>query len=141
MATTFTCTCKGCRRRTAAFNRIDYGADSLAAELQGYYFSADTRRFFRSRVLRVVILPRDGIGGAAIVESKAGDMDNSYRKFCVTHWCKYGTLVDRDQFGNEIKTEWLTGKPAHRYAADTEKIAAVIAGCDCHGCTLDREGR
>lgn len=141
--TVFPCACNGCRNTPARFDRINYGADLLAKEIHGHYFDADTRRFFGSRILRVRTLdrqtPGDGDGGAVIVESLKGDWDGTHRVYRATVWCRYGHLVDRGIDGAGLpRLQFGTAAPAHKWAKSPHPLL-VVAGCDCHGCTLDRE--
>ena len=128
---TFQCSCKGCRQRTADYQRISYGPDALAAELEGYYFTAETRRFFGSRILAVRTVPG---GGAAIVESKYDGFDRVGREYRVTYWCPFGCLVD-----SLTDRTYKTSATAHKYSRDMATAATVIGGCDCHGCQIARQ--
>lgn len=69
---------------------------------KGYYFSADTMRFFRGRVLALV-------GGRLLVDSISGPWGEGPRSYRVSLWDDNGDQVARLR-------EFSTAKAAHAFA-------------------------
>ena len=134
----FPCECKGCRGRTADLASV-WRWEHIPDRVAGHYFDAATRRFFRTRINSW----RQLAGGAlAVRESSAGDMENTWRAHRVVLFCRYGSLVTRygrDGADDLTSTPWRTGDAAERFMRGLDIGAAD--GCECHGCTLDRNGR
>jgi hypothetical protein len=129
----FPCECRGCRGRDADLASV-WQWQQIPGRVAGHYFDPDTRRFFRSRILSWRHLDR---GALAVRESSAGDMDNTWRAHRVVVFCRFGELVER--YPVAVGEPWRTGAAAARFMAALPGDAA--AGCGCHGCTLDRNGR
>jgi hypothetical protein len=64
-------------------------------------------------------------------------MDNTWRAHRVVVFCRYGKIVER--YPVAVADAWRTGAAAARFMAGLDENAA--AGCGCHGCSLDRNGR
>lgn len=132
----FPCQCRGCRGRDADLTSV-WRWEHIPDRIQGHYFDDSTRRFFQSRINGW----RHLAGGAlAVRESSAGDMENTWRAHRVILFCRYGSLVARfGRDGAADMTPWRTGAAAARFMQGMAADSA--AGCECHGCTLDRNGR
>lgn len=123
----FTCTCNGCRRMPRDYARSH--VESVLSELNGHYFGADTRRFFRVRLQGFTYERVSGTCGAVIVFStKAGDMGNTWRESDAAVFCRYGNLVESWQ-GKDARNLRKDASPAFEYA---------VRACMCHGCQIDR---
>ena len=123
---TFTCTCGGCRGVSKRFD--SYYLEGIVEELEGFYFSPGTRRFFGTRLTGFHKLSS---GGVLITSTqRAGFNDSDGREFNHAYFCKYGNLV-KD----------------FRFKTKTQARKAIFAGsdaveaCSCHGCQIDRAGR
>jgi hypothetical protein len=128
----FPCECRGCRGRDADLRSVwrwEHIPDRVT-----HFYDHSTRRFFRARILSWRHLDR---GALAVRESSAGDMDNTWRAHRVVVFCRYGKIVER--YPVAVGDAWRTGAAAARFMAALPGDAA--AGCGCHGCTLDRNGR
>ena len=137
--TKYECTCNGCRNYPTRPAEI-WHHQQIASKAQGFYFSKDTMRFFSSRIVDfkpVGISPRaDSL--LIIVSNKRGDSPRDYE---IVTLCPYGAL------GREWAKD-SDGAPIEHYAslAKARKSARWNCTippqlCDCHGCTLDKEGR
>jgi hypothetical protein len=135
----FPCSCNGCRNYPTRPAEI-WHESQIASKAQGYFFSKDTMRFFKSRIVDfkpVGISPR-GVDSLMVIVSNKRDDDARYYE--IVTLCPYG----------ELGREWMTigGSPIASYKSLREarksarwncSIAAQI--CDCHGCQLDKAGR
>ena len=123
---TFTCTCNGCRNIPKRFD--SYQVEVIANEVEGYYFSPDTRRFFGVRLTGFYNLAS---GGVLITSTqKAGWEISDGREYNHAYFCKYGNLVKDFRFKSktQAKKAIFTGSDA-------------VEACSCHGCQIDRAGR
>jgi hypothetical protein len=136
----FPCSCNGCRNYPTRPAEI-WHESQIASKAQGYFFTRDTMRFFKSRIADfkpVGISPR-GVDSLMVIVSNKRDNDPRYYE--IVTLCPYG----------ELGREWATdsdGSPITQYAslAKARKSArwnCTIAPqlCDCHGCQLDKAGR
>ena len=136
---TFACTCNGCRNYPTRPAEI-WHESQIASKAQGYYFTPDTMRAFKSRIADfkpVGISPRaDSL--LVIVSSKRWDDARVYE---IVTLCPYGELAREWQLDSD-------GAPIMHYESLAKarksarwkcSIAAQI--CDCHGCQLDKAGR
>jgi hypothetical protein len=135
----FPCSCNGCRNYPTRPAEI-WHESQIASKAQGYFFSKDTMRFFKSRIVDfkpVGISPR-GVDSLMVIVLNKRDDDARYYE--IVTLCPYG----------ELGREWMTigGSPIASYKSLREarksarwncSIAAQI--CDCHGCQLDKAGR
>jgi hypothetical protein len=136
----FPCSCNGCRNYPTRPAEI-WHESQIASKAQGYFFTPETMRFFKSRIADfkpVGISPR-GVDSLMVIVSNKRDNDPRYYE--IVTLCPYG----------EIGREWLTdseGEPIRQYATLNKArksarwnctIAAQL--CDCHGCQLDKAGR
>ena len=136
----FDCTCQGCRNYPTRPAEI-WHESQIASKAQGYYFSKDTMRFFRSRIVDfkpVKISPRaDSL--MVIVSNKQGD--DSPRYYEIVTLCPYGELGRewyKDSDGTPV-TRYESLRQARNSARWNCTVAAQI--CECHGCQLDKAGR
>jgi hypothetical protein len=138
-ATTFACTCNGCRNYPTRPAEIWHERE-IASKAQGYYFSRDTMKFFNSRIADfkpVGISPRaDSL--MVIVSSKRGDDARDYE---IVTLCPYGELGR--EWVKDSEGAPITHYPSLRVARKSARWNCTIAPqlCECHGCTLDKAGR
>lgn len=137
--TVYPCSCNGCRNYPTMPAQI-WHESQIASKAQGYYFSKDTMKFFNSRIadFKAVKISSRADSLMVIVSSRHGDLARDYE---IVTLCPYG----------ELSREWLrdgSGTPIERYdslraARKSARWNCSIAPqiCDCHGCSLDREGR
>ena len=136
----FPCSCNGCRNYPTRPAEI-WHESQIASKAQGYFFTPDTMRFFKSRIADfkpVGISPR-GVDSLMVIVSNKRDDDPRYYEIITL--CPYG----------EIGREWATdntGAPITQYASlskarKSARWNCTIAPqlCDCHGCQLDKAGR
>ena len=135
----FPCSCNGCRNYPTRPGEV-WHESQIANKAQGYFFTPDTMRFFKSRIADfkpVGISPRaDSL--MVIVSNKRDDDDRYYE---IVTLCPYGELGRewaRDDEGTLI-TQYATLAKARKSARWSCSIAAQI--CECHGCQLDKAGR
>jgi hypothetical protein len=135
----FPCTCNGCRNYPTRPGEV-WNESQIAGKAQGYFFTPDTMRFFKSRIADfkpVGISPRaDSL--MVIVSNKRDDDARTYE---IVTLCPYGELGRewvKDSDGSPIANYESLAK-ARRSARWNCTIAAQI--CDCHGCQLDKAGR
>ena len=135
----FPCTCNGCRNYLTRPAEI-WHESQIASKAQGYFFTPDTMRFFKSRIADfkpVAISPR--ADSLMVIVSNKRDDDPRYYE--IVTLCPYGELGRewaRDDEGTLI-TQYETLTKARKSARWNCGIAAQI--CDCHGCQLDKAGR
>jgi len=122
---TFVCTCNGCRAIPKAFDSSH--VEAIAEEVNGYYFSAGTRRWFGTRLTGFMKLSCGGV----IIKStqKAGFSDSDGREINHAYVCKYGNLVTDYKY-----------KTATQARKGLFKGLDALAQCSCHGCQADRAG-
>ena len=134
----FPCSCNGCRNYPTRPAEI-WHESQIASKAQGYFFTKDTMRFFKSRIADfkpVGISPR-GVDSLMVIVSNKRDDDPRYYEIITL--CPYG----------EIGREWASdGEPITNYpslakARKSARWNCTIAPqlCDCHGCQLDKAGR
>lgn len=135
----FSCNCNGCRNYPTRPGEV-WNEHQIAGKAQGYFFTPDTMRFFKSRIADfkpVGISPRaDSL--MVIVSNKRDDDTRTYE---IVTLCPYGELGRewlKDSDGSPIANYESLYK-ARRSARWNCTIAAQI--CDCHGCQLDSAGR
>ena len=135
----FPCTCNGCRNYPTRPAEI-WHESQIAGKAQGYFFTPDTMRFFKSRIADfkpVGISPR--ADSLMVIVSNKRDDDPRYYE--IVTLCPYGELGRewaKDSDGTLI-TQYATLAKARKSARWSCSIAAQI--CDCHGCQLDKAGR
>ena len=135
----FDCTCNGCRNYPTRPAEI-WHESQIAGKAQGYYFTPDTMRSFKSRIADfkpVGISPR-AKSLMVIVSSKGWDDARVYE---IVTLCPYGELGrewNKDADGEPI-THYETLAKARKSARWNCTIEPQI--CDCHGCQLDKAGR
>lgn len=135
----FPCTCNGCRNYPTRPSEV-WHAHQIASKAQGYFFTPDTMRFFKSRI---VDFKPVGISSRAdslmvIVSNK---QDNNPRYYEIVTLCPYGELGRewvKDSDGSPI-AQYASLRQARKSARWNCSIAPQI--CDCHGCQLDKAGR
>lgn len=134
----FDCTCNGCRNYPRKPAQI-WHQDQIKTVSNGYFFSPDTMRFFKSKIVdfKAVGISSSGIDSlAVIVSSKFGD--DSPRHYEIVIVCPYGELWrDGQDTGELIKYDTL--RAARKSKTWTLNRPAPV--CTCHGCQLDRAGR
>lgn len=134
----FDCSCNGCRNYPKRPAQI-WHESQIKSVTNGYFFSPDTMKFFKSRVsdFKPVGISESGIPSlAVIVSSKFGD--DSPRHYEIVIICPYGELWrDNETAGELVKYESL--RAARRSKTWQFNISRPI--CTCHGCQLDRAGR
>jgi hypothetical protein len=123
---TFICECNGCRAIPKAFD--SYYVEAIAEEVNGYYFSPATRRWFGVRLTGFVKLSSGGV----IIKStqKAGFADSDGREINHAYICKYGNFVTDYRY-----------KTATQARKGLFEGSEAVAECSCHGCQIDRAGR
>ena len=135
----FDCTCNGCRNYPTSPAEV-WHESQIASRAQGYYFTPDTMKSFKSRIADfkpVGISPRAN-SLMVIVSSKGWDDARVYE---IVTLCPYGELGrewNKDADCEPI-THYETLAKARKSARWNCTIAAQI--CDCHGCQLDKAGR
>ena len=136
----FPCSCNGCRNYPTRPAEI-WHESQIASKAQGYFFTKDTMRFFKSRIadfLPVGISPR-GVDSLMVIVSNKRDDDPRYYE--IVTLCPYGELGREwatDTDGSPI-TSYESLSKARRSARWNCTIAPQL--CDCHGCQLDKAGR
>ena len=133
---TFNCTCSGCRGYFSRPAEI-WHESQIAGKTNGYYFSRDTMKFWRSRVVefKPIENPNGEIPGLAVIVSSKYP-DAAARQYEVLTICQYGE-VNRDYaFGNIGMVYYETLKAAKK----AFESVAYPGECSCHGCQLDRAG-
>jgi hypothetical protein len=136
----FACSCNGCRNYPTRPAEI-WHESQIASKAQGYFFTPDTMRFFKSRIadFKPVGISPSGVDSLmVIVSNKRGDSPRDYE---IVTLCPYG----------ELGREWVKdsdGAPVEHYeslykARTSARWNCTIAAqiCDCHGCQLDKAGR
>ena len=119
----FICTCKGCLGIPARFD--SYYVEEIVKDLQGFYFSPNTRKAWGTRLTGFYKLAS---GGVLITSTQKAF--NTGRDINHAYFCKYGHLVDHLR---------LSTKSQARKALFT--LSDKVLDCDCHGCQIDRAGR
>jgi hypothetical protein len=134
----FNCECKGCRGYLPDIAGIVY-PEQLAHRAQGYYFTRDTMRLFKSRYVDWSRLTnsaggsgRDNRDGVAVIVSSRHGYENAPRYYEVITLCAWGT-VHRGENSDGLK-QFKTLRAARKALA----AAIYPTACSCHGCQLDR---
>ena len=136
----FKCSCNGCRNYPTRPAEI-WHESQIASKAQGYFFTPDTMRFFKSRIadFKPVGISSRGVDSLmVIVSNKQGD---SARYYEIVTLCPYGELSREwvlDSDGHPV-TQYATLNKARNSARWNCTIAPQL--CDCHGCQLDKAGR
>ena len=136
----FPCSCNGCRNYPTRPAEI-WHESQIASKAQGYFFTPDTMRFFKSRIADfkpVGISPR-GVDSLMVIVSNKRDDDPRYYE--IVTLCPYGELGRewaKDSDGSPI-TQYASLNEARKSARWNCTIAPQL--CDCHGCQLDKAGR
>ena len=136
----FPCSCNGCRNYPTRPAEI-WHESQIASKAQGYFFTKDTMRFFKSRIADfkpVGISPR-GVDSLMVIVSNKRDDDPRYYE--IVTLCPYGEIGRewaRDHEGTLI-TQYASLNKARKSARWNCTIAPQL--CDCHGCQLDKAGR
>ena len=135
----FPCSCNGCRNYPTRPAEI-WHESQIASKAQGYFFTRETMRFFKSRIadFKPVGISSRADSLMVIVSNKRDDDPRYYE---IVTLCPYGELAREwatDSTGAPI-TQYETLNKARKSARWNCSIAAQI--CDCHGCQLDRAGR
>lgn len=123
---TFTCTCNGCRGITKRFDSMYI--EGILEEIEGFYFSPGTRRFFGVRLTGFYKLSSGGV--LVTSTQKAGFDASDGREINHAYFCKYGNLVSDVRFKSKVQA---------RKGLFT--LSDKVLACDCHGCAIDRAGR
>mgnify|MGYP006277822669 CR=1 FL=1 len=155
----FPCTCNGCRGWVPELypGASENTVMQATRHMGSHYFDADTRRFFRSRVLGWNIM-HDGDPyapwGFLVRESKAAGWDMSDgREYRVSVWCRFGSLVavwiawrdgvpaSADPHGADFGAGYqpFTAKSSERaltFTSAHDEAVRVLSACDCHGCAV-----
>ena len=136
----FPCTCNGCRNYPTRPGEV-WHENQIASKAQGYFFTPDTMRFFRSRIadFKPVGISSTGIASLMVIVSNKRDDDPRYYEIITL--CPYGEIGRewaKDNDGSPI-TQYASLKAARKSARWNCNIAPQI--CDCHGCQLDKAGR
>jgi hypothetical protein len=135
----FPCTCNGCRNYPTRPGEV-WHESQIASKAQGYFFTPETMRFFKSRIADfkpVGISPR--ANSLMVIVSNKRDDDPRYYE--IVTLCPYGELGRewaKDSDGSPI-TQYESLSKARKSARWNCTIAPQI--CDCHGCQLDKAGR
>lgn len=135
----FACSCNGCRNYPTRPAEV-WHESQIASKAQGYFFTPETMRFFKSRIADfkpVGISPR--ADSLMVIVSNKRDDDPRYYE--IVTLCPYGELGREwaiDSTGSPI-TQYESLSKARKSARWNCTIAAQI--CDCHGCQLDKAGR
>lgn len=137
--TVYPCTCNGCRNYPTRPAEI-WHESQIASKAQGYFFSKDTMKFFNSRIadFKPVKISARADSLMVIVSNKRGD---DVRDYEIVMLCPYGELGRewvKDSNGSPI-THYPSLAKARKSARWNCTITPQV--CDCHGCTLDKEGR
>ena len=134
----FNCECKGCRNWLPDIAGIVY-PEQLAHRAQGYYFSRDTMRLFKSRYVDWSRLTnaaagsgKDNRDGVAVIVSSRQGYECAARYYEVITLCAWGA-VHRGENSDGLE-QFETLRAARKALA----AAAYPAACLCHGCQLDR---
>jgi hypothetical protein len=134
----FDCSCKGCRNWLPDIAGIVY-PEQLAHRTEGYYFSRDTMRLFKSRYADWSRLTnsaagsgRDNRDGVAVIVSSRHGYDGAARYYEVITICAWGS-IHRGQNSDGLE-QFETLRAARKELA----AATYPAACSCHGCQLDR---
>lgn len=134
----FDCQCNGCRNYPRRPAQI-WHESQIKSVTNGHFFSADTMKFFKSRVsdFKPVGISSSGIASlAVIVSSKFGD--DSPRHYEIVIVCPYGELWrEGEDAGGLVKYDSLR----QARASKTWKFEISRPICKCHGCQLDEAGR
>lgn len=133
-APAFACRCAGCRRQPVGWYQgmTDYTFWNLTTRGESrHYWSDEARRFFRSRLLGLRVID----GGVIATESKGAGFDvRDGRTYAAVMWCPYGTAQHE---GTHFTSARKVAAFLHSDEA-TQWARTVLAGCYCHGCTIDR---
>jgi hypothetical protein len=134
----FNCECQGCRNWLPDIAGIVY-PEQLAHRAQGYYFSRDTMRLFKSRYVDWSRLTnaaagsgKDNRDGVAVIVSSRQGYDGAARYYEVITLCAWGA-VHRGENSDGLE-QFETLRAARKALA----AATYPAACLCHGCQLDR---
>jgi hypothetical protein len=135
----FPCSCNGCRNYPTRPAEV-WHKSQIASKAQGYFFTPETMRFFKSRIadFKPVSISSRADSLMVIVSNKRDDDPRYYE---IVTLCPYGELGREwatDSTGSPI-TQYETLNKARKSARWNCSIAAQI--CDCHGCQLDKAGR
>jgi hypothetical protein len=121
----FPCTCNGCNGRPVDYHRTTTAG--ILTELNTYYFSPSTMKFFGSRVTGFRVL--HSVGGVVITSTqRAGFNDSDGREYSLAYFCKFGNLVDAFRFPNSATV---------RKELQAQRVE-IISACPCHGCQIER---
>ena len=137
-ALNFACSCNGCRNWLPDIAGIVY-PEQLEHRAQGYYFTRDTMRLFKSRYLHFSRLTnaaagsgKDNRDGVAVIVSSRHGYDGAARYYEVITLCAWGA-VHRGENSDGLE-QFETLRAARKALA----VATYPAACSCHGCQLDR---
>jgi hypothetical protein len=135
----FPCSCNGCRNYPTRPAEI-WHESQIASKAQGYFFTPETMRFFKSRIADfkpVGISPR-GVDSLMVIVSNKRDDDPRYYE--IVTLCPYGELGrEWVTIGDSPIASYATLREARKSARWNCTIAPQL--CDCHGCQLDKAGR
>ena len=142
----FECECNGCRNYPRRPAQI-YHESQLSTVTNGFFFSPDTMKWFKSRVsdFKPVGINKGQEGKAGesslmvIVSSKWGD--DSPRHYEIVIVCPYGEVwrESDEQITGLVKYETLNQARKSDLWRGSYSRDRVL--CTCHGCQLDEAGR
>lgn len=98
-------------------------SESAASEVEGYYFTPSTMKYWKSRLLGHTILSN----GACVFKISQPDYDG-VREFRLIYACKYGQVVHVAKYESSRKADTNTLSDEFR-----------VTDCLCHGCQIDRK--
>ena len=120
---TFLCTCNGCRQIAKRFDssHVEY----IAQEVEGFFFSDSTRKFFGTRLTGFYTLS----GGGVLITStqKAGFDSSAGREYSHAYFCKFGNLVESFRYSTKLQAR-----------KNLFEGANLMEDCSCHGCQIER---
>lgn len=127
----FICECNGCRNFPKDFKGRQYWKNVAKDEVNGFYFSDSTMKFFSCRITDFFPLKN---GGAVFYTTQRAGFDNYDRERRWVVVCPFGEIVADSKLGRYS----VDSKSAKKFErARNLGVFDRIAGfCACHGCQI-----
>lgn len=137
----FDCTCNGCRNYPRKPAQI-WHESQIKSVSNGYFFSSDTMKFFKSRIsdFKPVGISKSGEMSLAVIVSSKWN-DEYPRHYEIVVICPYGevTRESDQQITGLVKYDSL--RQARNSKTWNFQVLRDTFKCSCHGCQLDEAGR
>jgi hypothetical protein len=119
----FPCTCNGCRQVPKRFD--SHHVETIASEVEGFFFNESTRKFFGTRLTGFYTLSS---GGVLITSTQKAGFDSSAgREYSHAYFCKFGNLLEAFRYSTKLQAR-----------KNLFEGANLADSCSCHGCQIER---